>query len=257
MQLLQGSDDPCFELADVVAVANGEKTDLDAELLEICSSEGFSETCTDFMKGALAADPEKRTSARDLCGHAFIVQHPHFSEQQRQNTFTKSSSDLSGFASQTAVRRMFASAGAPDVKSYDLTRLQKEFEKLDPTNTGEVPADDLRRLLEKTSPELSSKDLDDIVAVVDEDNSGTISYTEFVAAAIGQQLSSQKDVLASVFKTFDINEDGTVSRAEIAEMLQFQDVVKIADIDKIMASMDLETKDEVTFDEFCELVRRS
>jgi len=199
-------------------------------------------------------DPEKRASAKELCGHAFIVEHPHFSDRR---TFSKSSSKLSSFASQTAVRRMFASAAAPDVKSFDLTLLQEEFEKLDPKNTGEVANDDLRQLLEKTSPELSTKDLDDIIEAVDEDQSGTISYTEFVAAAIGHQLSSQKDVLASVFKTFDLNEDGTVTRSEMMEMLQFHDVVHIADIDKIMASMDLKTEDEVTFEEFCELVKRT
>jgi Ca2+-binding EF-hand superfamily protein len=74
---------------------------------------------------------------------------------------------------------------------------------------------------------------------------------------MGEKLASQREVLASVFKTFDINEDGTVTRAEIIEMLQFQDVVKIADIDEIMAEMKLANEDEVTFDEFCELVRLS
>lgn len=152
---------------------------------------------------------------------------------------------------------MFSSAAAPDLKSYDLARLQSEFQKLDPMNTGEVPAEELAKLLQATNPELSSKDIEDIITAVDEDNSGTISYTEFVAAAMGEKLASQREVLASVFKTFDINEDGTVTRAEIIEMLQFQDVVKIADIDEIMAEMKLANEDEVTFDEFCELVRLS
>ena len=40
-----------------------------------------------------------------------------------------------------------------------------------------------------------------------------------------RDLLPSKKVLASVFKTFDINEDGTVTRAEIIEMLQFQDVL--------------------------------
>jgi Ca2+-binding EF-hand superfamily protein len=184
------------------------------------------------------------------------VEHPYFLKRNRQ-TFSQSSTDLSSFAAQSAVRRMFASAAAPDLKSFDVARLQGEFEKLDPKNTGEVPAEDLRQLLISNSPELSSKDIDDIVEAVDEDNSGTISYTEFVAAAMGQQLSNQKDVLASVFKTFDIDEDGTVTRTEIMEMLQFQDVVQIADIDKILKEIKTETKDEVTFEEFCELVRLS
>ena len=73
---------------------------------------------------------------------------------------------------------MFSSAAAPDLKSYDLARLQSEFQKLDPMNTGEVPAEELGKLLQATNPELSSKDIEDIITAVDEDNSGTISYTE-------------------------------------------------------------------------------
>ena len=60
--------------------------------------------------------------------------------KQARRTISKSADDISGYASVSGVRRMFSSAAAPDLKSYDLARLQSEFQKLDPMNTGEVGA---------------------------------------------------------------------------------------------------------------------
>ena len=54
-----------------------------------------------------------------------------------------------------------------------------------------------------------------IMVAADTDNSGTINYTEFIAATLEQSLFLKEQNLLNAFKMFDVNKDGKISIDEI------------------------------------------
>ena len=60
----------------------------------------------------------------------------------------------------------------------------------------------MRRLSERPT----DKELKDMVAEVDEDNSGTIEFDEFLQMMANRQSDSEK--IQKVFRVFDKNDDG-------------------------------------------------
>ena len=57
------------------------------------------------------------------------------------------------------------------------------------------------------------------MAAADTDNSGTINYTEFIAATLEQSLFLKEQNLRNAFKMFDVNQDGKISAEEIKLIL--------------------------------------
>ncbi len=49
------------------------------------------------------------------------------------------------------------------------------------------------------------------MVAADTDNSGTINYTEFIAATLEQSLFLKEQNLRNAFKMFDVNQDGKIS----------------------------------------------
>lgn len=51
---------------------------------------------------------------------------------------------------------------------------------------------------------------------MDSDSSGTINYTEFIASCMEQTVFQKEDNIKMVFKTMDINQDGKITKEELA-----------------------------------------
>merc|ERR1719436_180923 len=73
-----------------------------------------------------------------------------------------------------------------------------------------------------------TKEVEEMFRRLDLDGNGTIDYTEFCAAGIGERLSTEEHVLWAAFKAFDVNDDdGTISKDEIMKVLSGADVDKV------------------------------
>lgn len=53
------------------------------------------------------------------------------------------------------------------------------------------------------------------MSAADLDNSGTINYTEFLAATLEQSIFMREENLRNAFKLFDVNGDGKITVDEL------------------------------------------
>merc|ERR1719446_1983742 len=67
-------------------------------------------------------------------------------------------------------------------------------------------------------------DLQAILEGVDADGSGVIDYTEFLAATLDKQQYMKEDVCWAAFSVFDRNGDGNISKDELKQVLNSEDV---------------------------------
>merc|ERR1719491_1717470 len=97
---------------------------------------------------------------------------------------------------------------------------------------------------------------------MDLDGSGTIDYTEFCAAGMGQYAAMQDDAVWAAFKSFDLDDSGTITKQNLekvlsdAGMLQSfsEDVCKEV-AEEIVQRLDASGSGEIDFDEWKNMMR--
>ena len=95
----------------------------------------------------------------------------------------------------------------------DLRMLFKEF---DQSNKGVISKEDFKLQLEKIYGSIITNELaDEVFAQLDLDNSGSISYNEFITSVIGNRKNITEERLEKAFKMLDKNNNGLLSIDEI------------------------------------------
>merc|ERR1719213_719515 len=79
--------------------------------------------------------------------------------------------------------------------------------------------DELKKGLEKSGLGECSTDLTEMMMALDADGSGKIDYTEFVAATMSKKMANSYDSIWQVFKQFDRDNNGTISKDDLAIVL--------------------------------------
>lgn len=99
------------------------------------------------------------------------------------------------------------------------SELLKTFQALDANGDGKLTREEIidgfHRILESENPE---EDADAILKQLDNNNSGTIDYTEFVVATINRKNLLSKERLETAFKIFDQDGNGYLTADELREI---------------------------------------
>merc|ERR1712196_571173 len=83
---------------------------------------------------------------------------------------------------------------------------------------------------------------------IDVDNSGTVDYTEFIAAVLDRQAHLREDLCWSAFRVFDRDGNGRISRQEVAHVCSIAD--NTARMEELLKEADLNGDGEIDFEEF-------
>jgi len=102
--------------------------------------------------------------------------------------------------------------------------------------------------------------LQEILKGVDCNGSGTIDFTEFVAAMMDQELYTKRDLCWAAFCTFDLDGDGLISADELCQVLSGSDIGQAQKetsrdrIVKMVKEVDRNGDGNIDFDEFCTMM---
>ena len=147
---------------------------------------------------------------------------------------------------QQAAMVAIAVQASPD----DIKELRDTFIALDVNGDGSITFAELEKGLGHKE---NAETLINVLKAADTDNSGTIDYTEFIAATLDQQTYMRDDYLHTAFNMFDIDGSGAIDKTEILKLLKGEELEQIVSkdlIEKYMNEVDTNNDGTIDFEEF-------
>ena len=105
---------------------------------------------------------------------------------------------------------------ASQINTDELELLKRKFESIDRNGDGNIT---LKELWEAIKDIENKDEIMQIMSAADLDNSGTINYTEFLAATLEQSVFMREENLWNAFKLFDVNGDGKITVDELKQII--------------------------------------
>ena len=125
---------------------------------------------------------------------------------------------------------------------------------LDKDGSGSINFDELEAGLGHKE---NAESLISILKAADTDKSGSIDYTEFLAATMDQQTYMRNDYMRTAFNMFDQDGSGSISTDELKAILtsdEVKGVVQEEQLLKYMKEIDANGDGQIDFDEFQEMM---
>lgn len=220
--------------------------------------DGVSQAAKQLVQRLLTADPSVRPSA------AAALRSPWLQRLQRKMGSAQAASlgadfveKLEEFRAQTRMKRVALTAVAQQLPDDDLGALQAAFRSLDEDGDGMLSPSDVQEGLAKSGFG-SSPELDELLRSADSSGSGSLDYTEFLAAMVDENLYAQRSVCWAAFRTFDLDGDGKISQDELEHVLGAGDPEKSpgkSRIQRMMSEADSTGDGCIDFEEFYTVIK--
>jgi len=141
---------------------------------------------------------------------------------------------------------------AGQLNDSETKTLRETFTAFDADGNGKLTRDELQQGLEQVGLARTDSQLNALVDAVDDDGSGVIDYTEFIAASINGSKAVNRDVCWTAFSLFDRDGDGEITLSEITQVLdQGRPRAKSEDL---MRRLDSNKDGCIDFNEFLQMM---
>lgn len=132
----------------------------------------------------------------------------------------------------------------------------KLFKTLDKNNDGVLTVDEISSGLKELEFH-TAKELEQVIKSMDTDGSGTIDYTEFIAASMDKAIYMKQEKLFMAFKALDLDGSGKISKDELKKVLGSEEQFKNKDDkywDNMIREADKNGDGEIDYNEFSEMM---
>lgn len=158
----------------------------------------------------LITKPERRLTAQEALDHVWIKTLAKNAKQERLQKVNLDS--LKKFQHHQKLKQAALTAIAVQANPNDIKNLKDTFRALDVNGDGSLTLEELRHGLKEVQ---NGDDLLELMKAADTDNSGTINYTEFIAATLDAQIFMREENLRNAFMMFDKDNSGKIDAKEI------------------------------------------
>jgi calcium-dependent protein kinase len=103
---------------------------------------------------------------------------------------------------------------------------------------------------------ITKEEVDKIFSKIDYDNNGTISFDEFLKAAIDKKKLITDEKLKAAFALFDMNGDGDIEAKELQEIMGENNDNQGDVWAKMIEEVDLDGNGVIDFEEFKDMMKK-
>ena len=102
--------------------------------------------------------------------------------------------------------------------------------------------------------DIDKEQLEKIIDSVDFDNNGYIEYEEFIRVTIPTNNLFKEENLKIAFDMFDLDKNGTISLSEVKEVLGMGKSIDESVMKEIMSEINNQGDDEITYEQFKNII---
>ena len=217
----------------------------------------LSPEAVDFMKKLLEKDPEKRISSSQALEHEWLKKFAPHTKVNRAFS-RKIYNNLSNFREESQLSTAVVTFITNYLMSDDeLKLLKKMFFELDVKGVGVITREELFTGMEECfDMKITHKEVDEIFGNIDYDNNGTISFDEFVKAAIDKKKLLTEEKLKAAFSLFDRNGDGDIEAKELKEVIGDDNTTEDNVWMQMIKEVDLDGNGVIDFEEFKAMMKK-
>lgn len=212
----------------------------------------ISDDAKELTKRLIERNPKKRETAEKILRHRWIMEHAPKAKQMPLQCVQE---NLASFADNNAMKKAALSIVARNLSGSQIEKLRETFLALDKNQDGTISKDELEQGLKSTNLGDNAKE---VLQGLDMNGDGTIEYTEFLAGSLEKKQYSEESACWAAFKAFDADSTGSISRAELANVLEHEDMKAVLggrSIDEVFADCDKDHDGVIEFDEFMAMMR--
>ncbi|KAH7650075.1 calcium calmodulin dependent kinase [Cryptosporidium bovis] len=153
---------------------------------------------------------------------------------------------------------------AQQMTESQISNLKETFMLLDANCDGTLTPQEIITGLKNSGITEFPSDLLAILNDIDSDGSGSIDYTEFIAATLDSKQYSKEHVYWAAFRVFDQDGNGKITANELLNLFCCNDQISagfseraMCDIKSMIREVDVNGDGEIDFQEFLEMFRKS
>lgn len=216
-----------------------------------------SEGAKDFIRRLLKAKPQQRMTIDEALSHDFLMGVP---DQKVERPLMHSVlSNMVSFSSFPRFFSLLVTSAARQSEHSNVNTIRKVFNELDVNHDGVLELPEVQAAFEETYGQDSDevRQIQHIFNKLDLDGRGRLTYTEFCAAAMGEDERVQGQMLCLAFHAFDSQVGGRISEDEIGQLLaragaheSLSKVVCEAAAREVMEAYDHDSDGALNFEEF-------
>eukprot|EP00931_Biecheleriopsis_adriatica_P103606 TRINITY_DN78413_c0_g1_i1.p1 TRINITY_DN78413_c0_g1~~TRINITY_DN78413_c0_g1_i1.p1 ORF type:complete len:497 (+),score=121.14 TRINITY_DN78413_c0_g1_i1:53-1492(+) len=215
----------------------------------------ISTQAKNFVSAQLVLDPTRRNSAEAMLEMPWLT-----SELPREGAKLPAniSENLQKFSSGPKLKRLALTIIAQQLSDSKIKDLQDMFTALDVNRDGTLTFAEVTDGMKKSGFAVSDDFLDSLQKA-DTDGSGSIDYTEFIAASLDKARFLQEDLLWGTFCMFDKDSDGSISKEELKLMVEGDTDLHQLDgmVEAMLKEADSDGNGSISYEEFKLLMSRS
>mmetsp|Transcript_25037 Transcript_25037/g.34875 ORF Transcript_25037/g.34875 Transcript_25037/m.34875 type:complete len:540 (+) Transcript_25037:50-1669(+) len=204
-----------------------------------------------FIGNLLKVDPNTRWSCAQALKSKFfkaIDQPDEKALALERDTLER----MISFQQSGKLKKLVLMVRAFSENSSKMEKLKKTFDTLDSESTGYITHEELKKALERHNILMDSKAIFDSLDVAKE---GKISYTEFLAASLDDDLETDAENMRKVFDSLDFTQDGKITAKDLKHLLG-SDVAKY-NVKELLKEGDATGNDEISYEEFVNMMKAS
>lgn len=213
----------------------------------------ISSEAKDCVLCMLERNPEKRSSARDILQHEWLVKLGCGNDKPLGNAVFKRMHD---FTQCNRLKRVALKLIAAQLPEEETQGLRKIFQSIDKDNNGMLTVNELHDALTRKGANVEELELFRLVQKVDLDENGEIDYEEFLAANVQLRKLDSDENMKYAFRVLDKDGNGFITRDEIMECLTTEQGLTQGEIDDVLDEVDVDGDGKINYMEFLAMMQK-
>lgn len=214
-----------------------------------------------FIQQLLKADPAKRMTAEAASSHPWLETREDHADPEQMLSVMQ---NLQKFQDRDALVQLCVTTIARQMDHTQLKKIHQVFADCDKDHNGTLSAEEIANVQKKLLGESDGGEIAQLFDMLDLDGSGEVDYTEFCAAALGENFSNKVHSIWAGFKAFDIDDNGLLSKDELVKLMKNVDIQRAwspefceSFTEQILAKYDLDKDGGISFEEWLEYMNSS